>query len=82
MKQGEEPFVSTNTLHQLHILIFVLACVHVGYSCLTMVLSLTKVITKFPPASILLGYLDALAFFRLLLLINRALMTNLMRHEI
>lgn len=42
-KDGYEPFVSTNTLHQLHILIFILAGVHVAYSCLTMVLSLTKV---------------------------------------
>lgn len=46
MKQGHEPFVSINTLHQLHILIFILAGVHVVYSCLTMVLSLTKVSSK------------------------------------
>nr|PNR26995.1 hypothetical protein PHYPA_030476 [Physcomitrium patens] len=40
---GYEPFISPNTLHQLHIFIFVLALVHVIYSCLTMVLALIKV---------------------------------------
>ncbi|KAG0618519.1 hypothetical protein M758_4G070600 [Ceratodon purpureus] len=43
--EGQEPFVSLNTLHQLHIFIFVLAGVHVTYSCLTMLLALTKVYT-------------------------------------
>ncbi|XP_024366302.1 MLO-like protein 14 isoform X2 [Physcomitrium patens] len=43
LQQGYEPFISPNTLHQLHIFIFVLALVHVIYSCLTMVLALIKV---------------------------------------
>lgn len=40
---GQEPFITETSLHQLHIFIFILAGVHVGYSCLTMLLALMKV---------------------------------------
>ncbi|KAG0504462.1 hypothetical protein KC19_N030600 [Ceratodon purpureus] len=40
---GMEPFISANGLHQLHIFIFILAAVHVVYSCITMLLALMKV---------------------------------------
>lgn len=43
--QGQEPFVSTSGLHQLYILIFLMAAVHVVYSCITMLLTLPKVQT-------------------------------------
>lgn len=42
-KEGYEPFVSPNIIHQLHIFVVVLALVHVVYSCLTMLLAFTKV---------------------------------------
>ena len=41
--QGQEPFLTTTDMEQLHIFIFILAVVHVVYSCLTMVLALLKV---------------------------------------
>ncbi|KAG0609333.1 hypothetical protein M758_8G176400 [Ceratodon purpureus] len=40
---GQEPFISSSGLHQLHIFIFILAAVHVFYSCVTMLLALLKV---------------------------------------
>jgi mlo protein len=44
--QGEEPFVTVDSLDQLHIFIFVMAVVHVVYSCLTMLLAMVKVWEK------------------------------------
>jgi mlo protein len=41
--QGQEPFVTVDSLDQLHIFIFVMAVVHVVYSCLTMLLAMVKV---------------------------------------
>ncbi|KAH8945179.1 hypothetical protein BDL97_12G026900 [Sphagnum fallax] len=41
--EGEEPFVTVDSLDQLHIFIFVMAVVHVVYSCLTMLLAMVKV---------------------------------------
>ncbi|XP_028797065.1 MLO-like protein 8 [Neltuma alba] len=42
-KKGYEPLVSTNALHQLHILIFFLAVFHVLYSAVTMLLGRLKI---------------------------------------
>ncbi|KAL2619878.1 hypothetical protein R1flu_000083 [Riccia fluitans] len=41
--EGKEPFVSVTGLHQLHIFIFVLACVHVVFSLIAMGLAMLKV---------------------------------------
>ncbi|KAG6554258.1 hypothetical protein Mapa_004174 [Marchantia paleacea] len=37
--QGKVPLMSIESIHQLHIFIFVMALVHVFYSCLTMILA-------------------------------------------
>ncbi|KAJ1403833.1 Mlo-related protein [Sesbania bispinosa] len=42
-KEGHEPLLSVNGLHQLHILIFFLAVVHVLYSAITMLLGRLKI---------------------------------------
>lgn len=42
-KAGYEPFISAETIHQLHIFIVVMALVHVVCSCLTLLLALAKV---------------------------------------
>ncbi|KAJ7944034.1 MLO-like protein [Quillaja saponaria] len=42
-KEGFEPLISTNGLHQLHILIFFLAVFHVLYSAITMMLGRLKI---------------------------------------
>ncbi|KAI4327863.1 hypothetical protein L6164_020275 [Bauhinia variegata] len=42
-KEGHEPLVSVNGLHQLHILIFFLAVLHVLYSAVTMLLGRLKI---------------------------------------
>ncbi|XP_020228457.1 MLO-like protein 10 [Cajanus cajan] len=42
-KEGHEPLLSVNGLHQLHILIFFLAVFHVLYSAITMLLGRLKV---------------------------------------
>ncbi|KAL2630826.1 hypothetical protein R1flu_015512 [Riccia fluitans] len=39
---GHVPVLSTESLHQLHIFIFVMAVVHVFYSCFTMLLGFTQ----------------------------------------
>jgi mlo protein len=44
--QGYEPFISTDTIHQLHIFVVVLALVHVVCSCLTMLCALFRVGTS------------------------------------
>ncbi|EFJ37234.1 hypothetical protein SELMODRAFT_77198 [Selaginella moellendorffii] len=41
--KGKEPFVSFESLEQLHRFIFVLGVTHVVYSCLTMLLALMKI---------------------------------------
>ncbi|KAL5168755.1 MLO-like protein 8 [Glycine soja] len=43
MQQGHEPLLSVNGLHQLHILIFFLAVIHVFYSAITMMLGRLKI---------------------------------------
>ena len=53
--QGQEPFLTTTDMEQLHIFIFILAVVHVVYSCLTMVLALLKVGT--PPNFVAANFL-------------------------
>ncbi|CAJ2635948.1 unnamed protein product [Trifolium pratense] len=42
-KEGREPLISVNGLHQLHILIFFLAVLHVIYSAVTMLLGRLKI---------------------------------------
>ncbi|KAJ1413350.1 Mlo-related protein, partial [Sesbania bispinosa] len=42
-KEGHEPLISVNGLHQLHILIFFLAVLHVLYSAVTMLLGRLKI---------------------------------------
>lgn len=42
-KSGQVPVISVEALHQLHIFIFVLAVVHVVYSCLTILVGLLQV---------------------------------------
>ncbi|XP_027346490.1 MLO-like protein 10 isoform X2 [Abrus precatorius] len=42
-KEGHEPLISVNGLHQLHILIFFLAVLHVIYSAVTMLLGRLKI---------------------------------------
>lgn len=42
-KEGQEPLISVNGLHQLHILIFFLAVLHVIYSAVTMLLGRLKI---------------------------------------
>lgn len=42
-KLGYVPLISVNGLHQLHIFIFFLACFHVIYSCITMMLGRLKI---------------------------------------
>ncbi|KAK7250753.1 hypothetical protein RIF29_33407 [Crotalaria pallida] len=42
-KEGQEPLLSVNGLHQLHILIFFLAILHVLYSAVTMLLGRLKI---------------------------------------
>ncbi|TKY70228.1 MLO protein 8 [Spatholobus suberectus] len=42
-KEGHEPLLSVNGLHQLHILIFFLAVLHVFYSAVTMLLGRLKI---------------------------------------
>ncbi|PNY08579.1 MLO-like protein 8-like [Trifolium pratense] len=42
-KEGREPLISANGLHQLHILIFFLAVLHVIYSAVTMLLGRLKI---------------------------------------
>lgn len=42
-EKGQEPLISVNGLHQLHILIFFLAVVHVLYSAVTMMLGRLKI---------------------------------------
>ncbi|KAK7252617.1 hypothetical protein RIF29_36697 [Crotalaria pallida] len=42
-KEGHEPLLSVNGLHQLHILIFFLAIIHVVYSAVTMLLGRLKI---------------------------------------
>ncbi|KAJ7953243.1 MLO-like protein [Quillaja saponaria] len=42
-KEGHEPLISINGLHQLHILIFFLAVFHVSYSAITMMLGRLKI---------------------------------------
>ncbi|KAI6700271.1 hypothetical protein NL676_014595 [Syzygium grande] len=42
-KTGQEPLISVNGLHQLHILIFFLAVFHVLYSAITMMLGRLKI---------------------------------------
>jgi hypothetical protein len=44
--QGKVPIISLEGLHQLHIFIFVLTVVHVGYSCVTVFLGFYKVSTR------------------------------------
>ncbi|MCH96715.1 MLO-like protein 8-like [Trifolium medium] len=46
-KEGREPLISVNGLHQLHILIFFLAVLHVIYSAVTMLLGRLKVCASF-----------------------------------
>lgn len=41
--QGQTQAISVEGLHQLHIFIFVLACVHVFYSCFTVLVGLWQV---------------------------------------
>ncbi|WOL13341.1 MLO-like protein 14 isoform X1 [Canna indica] len=43
--EGYEPFVSYEGLEQLHRFIFVMAIMHVSYSCLTMLLAIVKIHT-------------------------------------
>ncbi|XP_027921305.1 MLO-like protein 8 [Vigna unguiculata] len=42
-KEGQQPLISVNGLHQLHILIFFLAVLHVFYSAVTMLLGRLKI---------------------------------------
>ncbi|XP_014510745.1 MLO-like protein 10 [Vigna radiata var. radiata] len=42
-KKGQQPLISVNGLHQLHILIFFLAVLHVFYSAVTMLLGRLKI---------------------------------------
>ncbi|KAL2988430.1 hypothetical protein AAZX31_11G085800 [Glycine max] len=42
-REGHEPLLSVNGLHQLHILIFFLAVIHVFYSAITMMLGRLKI---------------------------------------
>ncbi|CAK8538768.1 unnamed protein product [Lathyrus sativus] len=42
-KEGKEPLISANGLHQIHILIFFLAVLHVLYSAVTMLLGRLKI---------------------------------------
>ncbi len=44
--QGEVQITSVEGLHQIHLFIFVLATVHVCYSCATVLLSLLQVTLK------------------------------------
>ncbi|CAN1862054.1 MLO-like protein 1 [Linum perenne] len=42
-KEGKVPILSTTALHHLHIFIFVLACVHVAFSALTILFGTAKI---------------------------------------
>ncbi|CAN0857935.1 MLO-like protein 1, partial [Linum grandiflorum] len=42
-KEGKVPILSTTALHHLHIFIFVLACVHVAFSVLTIIFGSAKI---------------------------------------
>ncbi|CAL1404747.1 unnamed protein product [Linum trigynum] len=42
-KEGKVPILSTTALHHLHIFIFVLACVHVAFSALTILFGSAKI---------------------------------------
>ncbi|GAB4846385.1 MLO-like protein 11 [Ancistrocladus abbreviatus] len=42
-QEGFEPFVSYESLEQLHRFIFIMAVTHVSYSCLTMLLAIVKI---------------------------------------
>jgi len=41
--EGEAPFWNAKTLHQTHIFIFILACTHISYACVSMTLCVTKI---------------------------------------
>lgn len=42
--QGKVHIISQEGLHQLHIFIFVMTCVHVAYSCITVFLGFYKML--------------------------------------
>lgn len=46
--QGHEPFVSYESLEQLHRFLFLLGITHVLYSCIAVVLAMIKVKYPFP----------------------------------
>lgn len=43
LQKGLVPLISVNGLHQLHILVFILAAFHVFYSAITMALGRAKI---------------------------------------